>query len=282
MTGDDPIRAILAVGLGVVLLGSAAPLNAQQPFPYRLRTGLDLPLTVGGVALLGGGVAVGGGQDPLTPAEIAALDPSQVNGFDRSATHQWSPGARTASNAVVAPLLLAPIVLMVTPPGSHEGLTLAAMYGEALLLSDGLTTLIKTAASRTRPYAYNDNPDIPPEDKESLHARRSFPSGHASTAFTSAVFLGTVYSTLHPNSSLRPWIWAGGLVGASVVSYLRYEAGQHYPTDVLVGGAIGALTGWVVPQLHRRSNIQVGMVPTEAGSLLLVTLPGFPGHGNRP
>lgn len=278
MTGNDPVRAILAVGLGVVLLGSATPLGAQQPFPYRLRSGVDLPLTVGGVAMLGGAFAVGSGQEPLTPAEIAALDPSQVNAFDRGATHQWSPGARTSSNIVIAPLLLAPVALMLTPPGSHEGLTLAAMYGEALLLSNGLTTLIKTAASRTRPYVYNDDPDIPPEDRESLHARRSFPSGHASMAFTSAVFLGTVYSTLHPNSSLRPWIWAGGLVGAGAVSYLRYEAGQHYPTDVLVGGALGVLTGWVVPQLHRRSDIQVSLVPTEAGSLLLVTLPGLSGY----
>lgn len=276
-TGGHPVWRGFALWFGAILVASATPVGAQQPFPYRLRAGLDVPLSVAGAALLGGGFAVGAGQDPLTPAEIAALDPSQVNGFDRSATRQWSPGARTSSNVVIAPLILAPIALMVTPPGSREPLTLLAMYAEAQLLSNGVTTLIKTAASRTRPYVYNDDPEIPPEDKETLNARRSFPSGHASTAFTSAVFLSTVYSTLHPTSSLRPWIWAGSLAGAGLVSYLRYEAGQHYPTDVLVGGAIGALTGWAVPQLHRRSDIQVSMVPSEGGSLLLVTLPGLQG-----
>lgn len=258
--------------VGVLMGGTVAPVAAQRPFPYRLRTGLDVGITAGGAALLAGGAFLGNGQTPLTPAEIAALDPAQVNGFDRGATRQWSPGAATASDVLVYTLLASPVLLVVSPPGSQAPLTLGAMYGEAFLLGNGLTSLIKTATERTRPFVYNTDPSIPPEEKQTLHARRSFPSGHTMNAFTSAVFLSTVYSTLHPGSAARPWVWAGSLAAAGTVGYLRYRAGDHFPTDVLAGGAIGGLVGWAVPRLHRQAGVQVSVAPSAEGSLLLVTL----------
>ena len=145
------------------------------------------------------------------------------------------------------------------------------MYGEALLFQSGLTFMLKSLVTRTRPFVYNDDPTIRPERKQIIYARRSFPSAHASTAFTSAVFLGSVYSRLNPNSSAQPWIWAGGLAGASITGISRILAGQHFPTDVLAGAAIGALTGWVVPALHRQD---VDGEPSQARvAIPLLTLP---------
>lgn len=266
-----PAWATIAL-VGVLIGGTVAPVAAQRPFPYRLHPGLDLGITAGGAALLAGGAILGNGQTPLTAAEVTALDPAQVNGFDRGATHQWSTGAGTASNVLAYTLLASPVLLMATPPGTQAPLTVGAMYGEALLLGNGLTSLLKSATERTRPFVYNPDPAIPSEEKQTLHARRSFPSGHTMNAFTSAVFLSTVYSTLHPGSAARPWVWAGSLAAAGTVGYLRYHAGDHFPTDVLAGGAIGGLVGWAVPRLHRQSGVQVSVAPSAEGSLLLVTI----------
>jgi len=40
----------------------------------------------------------------------------------------------------------------------------------------------------------------------------------------------------------------------AVTGYLRYEAGRHFPTDILGGYALGALTGVLIPIMHRRPS----------------------------
>ena len=132
----------------------------------------------------------------------------------------------------------------VFPPGSGAVLTVAAMYGAALLVGSGATSLLKSAIGRTRPFAYNDNPD----------------------------FLSMVYGKLHPTSPLRPWIWAGSLTAAGTVGYLRYRAGDHSPTDVIAGAALGGLVGWAVPRLHERDDVQVAIFPAGGGTALVVSL----------
>ena len=266
-----PRFRILALLL-TLLATPATLLRAQRPFPYQLQTGREIGLAAGGLALIGGGTLIGNGQDPLTPAEVAALTRQDVNAFDRGATSQWSTGAGSASDVMAYSLLLSPVALMVTRPGSSAPLTIGVMYAETILVGDGLVQLLKTTTGRTRPYAYNSDPAVPQEDKESLHAVRSFPSGHTAHAFMSVVFLNTVYGKLKPDSPLRPWLWAGSLVAAGTVGYLRYDAGNHFPTDILAGAAIGGLAGWMVPRLHETGAPQVSVAPGSDRTTLLVSL----------
>ncbi len=103
-----------AVIVGSILLAFATPCTAsqvQEHFPHELDLWLDGGLTAGGVALISGAVAVRRGQEPLTMGEIDMLDPADINGFDRSATAQWSTTARDVSNALVLPLMVAPLAL---------------------------------------------------------------------------------------------------------------------------------------------------------------------------
>lgn len=261
-----------AVALAAILAVVASPAAAQKPFPYRLRPGTDIPLAAGAIGLLAAGSAVGNNQHPLTADEVAALDPASVNPFDRSATSNWSPDAASASDILVNTLILAPVALMVTRPGSRAPLTLAVMYAESYVVANGVTGLLKPTVERIRPYAYNEDPDIPLEKKTSKSAVRSFPSGHTTQAFTAAVFLNVVYGRLHPNSSLRPWLWAGSLAAAGTVGYLRYSSGNHFPTDVIAGAAIGGLSGWAVPRLHQQDAVQVGVAPGANGVVVTLTL----------
>ncbi len=254
--------------VGSILLAFATPSTAsqvQERFPYELDQRLDVGLTAGGVALFAGAAAAYWGQEPLTAVEIAMLDPADVNGFDRSATAQWSPTARDVSNALVLPLMAAPLGLVIATPGSRQSWTVAAMYGEVLLVSNGLGELLNGVTNRTRPFVYNLDPDIPDEAKFEVAARRSFPSGHTSNAFAAAVFLSSVYARLHPGSSARTWMWAGSLTLAAATGYMRYQAGKHFPTDIISGALIGSLAGWGVPKLHEVDGVNLTVAPSGGG-----------------
>jgi membrane-associated phospholipid phosphatase len=85
-------------------------------------------------------------------------------------------------------------------------------------------------------------------------------------AFASAVFISTVYSDYNPHSEWKPYIWAGSLLTASVVGYLRYEAGMHFPTDILVGALVGGTIGHVIPWLHRVGQENIFLTPSAHGT----------------
>ncbi len=195
-----------------------------------------------------------------------------VNGFDRSATEQWGPPDRYA-NALVLTLMAAPLGLAIRTPGSRQSWTVAAMYGEVLLVNMGLGELLNGVTNRTRPFVYNRDRDIPEEAKREVEARRAFPSGHTSNAFSAAVFLSSVYAKLHPGSSATPWIWAGSLTLAAAIGYMRYRGGKHVPSDIISGAVLGSLIGWGVPKLHEVDDVNLTIVPSGGGLAIGLMLP---------
>lgn len=255
--------------LTILAVGADSPLQAQPAFPYQLSAGREGLLLGGGAALLAAGIAVNAELDVLTPEDIAGLDPADINGFDRSATTRWSVVSSNVSDAVLVTTVGASIITTVaTARGPSAPVTVALMFGETVLVGNGVSQLMKTAIRRVRPYVYNDDPDIPFDKKLTKTARQSFPSGHAINAFASAVFLSTVFGRLHPSSPARPWIWGGSLAAAGTVGLLRYQAGKHFPTDVLAGAAIGSVLGWVIPKMHESDRVRVAVAPAIEGSMV--------------
>ncbi len=255
------------VTVASILLAFATPCTAsqvQESFPYELDQRLDVGLTAGGVALFAGAAVAYWGQEPLTMEEINQLDPADINGFDRSATTQWGLKDRYA-NALVLTLMAAPLGLAIAAPGSRQSWTVAAMYGEALLIGMGLGELLNGVTNRTRPFVYNDDLGLPFAVRSEVEARRAFPSGHTANAFAAAVFLSSVYARLHPGSSARAWIWAGSLTLAATTGYMRYKGGKHFPTDIISGAIIGSLIGWGVPKLHEVDDVNLRIAPSGGG-----------------
>lgn len=82
----------------------------------------------------------------------------------------------------------------------------------------------------------------PAEVARSYKPSFSFPSGHAANITASMLFLGLVY---------RRWL-APLLAVALVVSFSRIYVGVHWPSDVLVGMALGAALAVAAYALFRR------------------------------
>ena len=95
----------------------------------------------------------------------------------------------------------------------------------AILATQLLNTALKAVFRRKRP-ALEDLPASVP-----VPTSLSFPSAHAATSFCAA----RGFRTLAPWLPLHPV--------ASAIAFSRVYFGVHYPSDVLVGSALGALVG---------------------------------------
>jgi len=99
---------------------------------------------------------------------------------------------------------------------------------------------MKLAGDRRRPD--RQQLGVPADRWVSMPESTSFPSGHSASAAAFAVSVGDVLPTLR--APLR--------VAASVVAFSRVYTGVHYPSDVLVGVAVGALLGRTTSGVARR------------------------------
>ena len=82
----------------------------------------------------------------------------------------------------------------------------------------------------------------------------SFTSSHACNHFAMAVFM---YRTLRPVSR---W-WALVLLWAFVISYAQVYVGVHYPLDVVCGGTLGSIIGWLISRVFRFQSGKLHLQP---------------------
>lgn len=223
------------------------PLPAQSP--YRLGWDVDGPVLGLAGALGGAMVAFDRNLPGLTVDELEALSPEEVNAFDRGAIRYYSETASSASTVLEFALIGSPLLLLASERVRDDVSTAGAMYLETLAFAAIIPQIAKNTVDRPRPYAYNAS--VPLETRTNPAARRSFFSQHTTFAFASAVFLSTLYGDYFPESDARPFVWIGSLSAAAAVGILRYTSGNHFPTDILLGAAVGAAIGAVIPMLHR-------------------------------
>ena len=94
----------------------------------------------------------------------------------------------------------------------------------AIFATQLLTTALKAVFRRKRP-ALADLPALVP-----VPTSLSFPSAHASTSFCAV-------------TGFRPLVGAPLAPVAVAIAFSRVYFGVHYPSDVLVGSALGAFVG---------------------------------------
>ena len=114
-------------------------------------------------------------------------------------------------------------------------------FGSAAIAS-GITIILKYSINRDRPFV--TYPDI---TKKTNAGSPSFPSGHTSSAFSTATSLSLAYPKWY--IIVPSYAWAG------TVGYSRMHLGVHYPSDVLAGAVIGAGSAWISYRINKKLNI---------------------------
>lgn len=207
-------------------------------------------------ALLGtGGLTFGLGfhflkkVEPMTEDDIKALDPFLVNSMDRPTTRNWSLKAQKTSDILLRTSFFSQFALALDNHSRDEAGTVGLMITEVALINNGITNIFKGTIKRRRPFTYN--PMAPMEKKLEKNGRYSFFSGHASNAASYSFLTAKVFSDNNPGSKWNPYVWTAAISLPAVTSFLRVKAGKHFPTDVIVGYAVGATIGFLIPELHK-------------------------------
>jgi membrane-associated phospholipid phosphatase len=258
---------------GTIILTLLLILQSQTVIgqsPYSLKNSREIILVGGGLVLVGFGQYLNSKNTPLAVNDINRLSADDGNRFDRNAIQRYSRNAARLSDILLVSTLALPVSLFISENVRNDISTVGLMCAENLLLVNSFSLITRGLVRRIRPYVYN--PDAPLEEKLSRGAAHSFYSGHTTNAFASAVFFSVVYNDYFPDSRWKTQVWVGSLGSASLVGYLRYRAGRHFPSDIITGALVGSVVGFVVPYLHRQKNTNLSGSPRYQSNTLTLYL----------
>ena len=233
------------------------PTFAQSPYSFDLDNEAILYGTGISLAILENELLKQ--REPITIEGLNSISKSNLNSFDKIATYNWSPTANTISDVLLVVTIASPLFLLTSSDVHNDIGTYTNMFIQNAIFSYSLTYLAKSTLYRLRPYVYN--PDVPTEEKLTKGSTLSFFSGHSTMAFSSAIFLSTMFQKYFPNSKFTPYIWGTSLVCASIVGYLRIYSGQHFPSDVITGAIVGSLVGYLIPLIHENRKDKLETLP---------------------
>ena len=110
----------------------------------------------------------------------------------------------------------------------------------ALAINTAIVQSLKYIVNRQRPYQKYPGEVFPYQ----YETDASFPSGHASTAFATATSISL---------NCKKWyVVVPAYAWATAVGYSRLYMGEHYPSDVIIGAAIGAGSAWLSHWLTKK------------------------------
>ena len=233
------MRCATYISLAIVMLASVpAPAQTESPriadLPGDFVDDLGaLPTRENGLWLLGG-----------TALTILVYQFEDAEGAARALDQGiWDP-LSDLGNIWGDARLQIPLALATWGVGAWSDSPYTASTGytltRGLLLSYGVTSLLKLAVDRERP-----NGD-----------RYSFPSGHTATAFTTAGVLTRRYGG---------WIGGTSLVLAGFTAMGRMEDMKHWASDVVAGAAIGWIIGRTVARGEPDGQAAWQVVPAGTG-----------------
>jgi membrane-associated phospholipid phosphatase len=266
-TSPRKLICLIAIGLCFVAQVHAQSAAGDSTFhPYHINYWVTGPLLAVGGALNYLGIPAIMEKKAISELEIEALDADVINGFDRWALHQ-DPALvddyLDYSNYLLAPAVMLPVALLFDGQIRRDWMDILLMYLETMSLTSNIyewTFIGPSFVNRYRPVTYYDELDY--DARRSGNNRNSFYSGHVASVAASTFFLVKVYSDYNPDIGANKYLLYGAaMVPPLVLGYFRMKALRHFPSDNLMGIAIGALCGILVPELHRltEENVSLGI-----------------------
>lgn len=234
---------------------------------YKLKPAIDIPLTAVGAGWSLYAFTKIYSKERSTEEQILSLRKEDINSFDRWGADVYSEKAANASDFFFYGAMPLPLVLMADKHIRKDAAKIAFLYLEAMSITGLLYTSSTYIYDRYRPLAYN--PEVPLGTRMSGGSKNSFFAGHVALVATSTFFTAKVFSDYHPDSWVRHVLYGTAIVSTAGTAYLRHRGGKHFPSDIVLGTAVGTLSGLLVPHFHKKplfKNPNISVTPFTGSS----------------
>lgn len=243
------------------LLISISTLVAQSSgSPYQTDFWNDGSIITGEVGLNVLGVILIQNKDDITTAEAYAMDKNDLAGINRPIAGNYSPEADEASYIPFYASFASPLLLLLGEEERKNYGQIMVLFIESMAMTGALYANTAGLVDKSRPLVYNKQ--LRMEERTEAGAQRSFFAGHTAATAAATFFTAKVFQDFHPDSPAIPFVWAGAAAIPAFVGYLRMEAGKHFLTDNIIGFGVGALSGILIPELHKIGNDKVDVYPS--------------------
>jgi hypothetical protein len=229
---------------------SGPTLAQTAPSPYHTSFKTDGLITLGLAGVNTTGLLLIRSKTGLNEPEVRSLQKSDVNRFDRFTAGYYDEQARTVSDLMFAGSLVAvPVFLGLNHDTRSRAGQVAGLYLQTVAAAGAVFTVAAGAVYRQRPLCYSDDASVTERSRQ--NATNAFFAGHTATTAAATFFAAKVYHDFHPDSKARPYVWASAAAIPAAVGYYRLQAGKHFLSDNLLGYAVGAAAGILVPHWHQ-------------------------------
>ncbi len=262
MIGYFPALLFLILLIGFI----PERLHAQQTgrdssSVYKVNKKIEIPISTALLVADYYGFRYLDNKPGLSYEEVQKLDANDIWAFDRIATQQdpsYRERAHDLSDLFLNISVGLPILLGLDRKIRKDWLDLLVLYAETHAINSGIYIVNTSLFNRVRPLVYHH--DIPIEERTANETRNSFYSGHVSSTASASFFMAKVFCDYHPGlENKKYWIFGAALIPPSLVGYYRVKAMKHFPTDVIIGGLVGAASGILVPHFHKRKLYHSGL-----------------------
>ncbi|WP_242920882.1 phosphatase PAP2 family protein [Pontibacter liquoris] len=235
----------------------------QDDSPYKTSLKVDAPVIVAGMGLSYYGLTLMMDKEGLSEAQIMNLRKSDVNGFDRFSAGWHSDQAKKTSDIPFYSSFAAPALLLLNDNVRSKAGQVLVLYVETMAVTGAIFTMTNGNVPRIRPLVYSN--EVALSDKKKANARNAFFAGHTAAAASASFFAAKIFHDFNVSSSAEPYVWAAAAAVPATVGYLRLKAGKHFLSDNLIGYAVGAASGILVPQLHKKANKRdISLIPVSS------------------
>jgi len=231
----------------------------KKESPYQTDFLKDGIWITAGVGLNVLGLSLIQNKDALTLEELNSLSKDDIWGVDRWAAGYYSERANSDGYIPFYASFVLPFALLLNEnERSHAG-QISVLFVETMATTGAMFTIAAGLVQKSRPLVYNTS--LPVEERINKKEQRSFYAGHTAATAAATFFAAKVFSDFNPDSPLKPYIWGVAAAIPVSVGYLRIKAGKHFLTDNLIGYVVGAASGILIPELHKRTNDNLQVYP---------------------
>ena len=240
----------------ILLIAAAIQLSntvCAQDSPYKTDLVVD-GFTIGGaVGLNALGLSLIQNKSSLSSSELNLKDKQGIFRWERGVAGNYSKQADKDSYIpFYASIAAVPVIVLLNKSERTKAGQILVLFTESMAMTGAVYTLTAGSVNRSRPYVYNT--DLPTDFRADKNAQRSFFAGHTATTATATFFAAKVYCDFHTDSKYKAYVWTAAALVPATVAYLRVKAGMHFITDNLIGFAVGATSGILIPELHKGIN----------------------------